>query len=151
MSALGPMFDPQLPGKLLSFIGGIRPEKRTVVPEGETWCLEDIVTHIVDTEIQAYTRLIAILAEPLPRLENYDEQAWTGMGRRTPLNTAKALTLHTRTLVQQALRQSGYDRFRQGLHSERGPTSFVELAQLYDWHIEVHLRQAQRIYGKITS
>jgi hypothetical protein len=41
------------------------------------WNIAEIVAHLVDTEIQAYTRFRSILADDVPYLSNHNEAKWT--------------------------------------------------------------------------
>ena len=140
------------PDEIFGLIDSIDPPKRSIVPKEESWCLDDIIMHIVDTEIQSYVRLISILAEKNPNISNFDEKQWASLGRKVDISTARNVVRFIRSEILRASSKfTGSDlQHRFGIHSVRGPESFVTLSEIYEKHIDSHIKQAKRIIEKLN-
>jgi hypothetical protein len=139
------------PDKFFELIESIDPLIMSIVPKDESWCLDDIIVHIVDTEIQSYVGLISILAENNPNIPNYDEKQWASLGRKIDISTAKNVVRFIRSeILRVSSKFTDSDlQHRFGIHSERGPESFITLSEIYEKHIDSHIKQAKRIIRKL--
>jgi hypothetical protein len=140
------------PEKLFELIESIDPRKMSIVPKDESWCLDDIIVHIVDTEIQSYVRLISILAENNPNIPNYDEKQWASLGRKIDISMARNVVRFIRSeILSVSSKFTGSDlQHRFGIHSVRGPESFITLSEIYENHFDSHINQAKRIIEKLN-
>jgi hypothetical protein len=108
------------------------------------WTVRQLVHHIPDSHLHAYTRFKLALTENEPTIKPYDQAAWAELDdtRATPPEVSLILleALHTRWVVLlRSMTEPAYGRtFR---HPEHGRTFTLEqsLAQ-YAWHSEHHLR-----------
>lgn len=86
---------------------------------------------------------------PIP---NYDEKQWASLGRKIDIFTASNVVLFIRSEILRA--SSKFTRsdlqHRFGIHSVRGPESFVALSEIYEKHIDSHIKQAKRIIEKLN-
>ena len=145
-------YSSEKPDEIFDLIESIDPLKRSIVPKEESWCLDDIIMHIVDTEIQSYVRLISILAEKNPNISNFDEKQWASLGRKVDISVARNVVRFIRSEILRASSKfTGSDlQHRFGIHSVRGPESFVTLSEIYEKHIDSHIKQAKRIIEKLN-
>ena len=139
------------PDEIFGLIESIDPAKRSIVPKDESWCLDDIIMHVVDAEIQSYVRLISILAENNPNIPNYDEKQWASLGRKVDISVARNVVRFIRSEILRASSKfTDSDlQHRLGIHSVRGPESFITLSEIYQKHIDSHIKQAKRIIEKL--
>ncbi|WEK34816.1 MAG: bacillithiol transferase BstA [Candidatus Pseudobacter hemicellulosilyticus] len=89
-----------LPGLLEQAIENL-DEKQLLTPYREGgWSLKQVVHHVADSHINAYTRMKLGLTEDKPVIKPYDEKAWATLADvdTTPINISITLlyTLHTR-------------------------------------------------------
>ena len=106
------------------------------------WSVRQVVHHLPDSHLNAYTRIRLALTEEVPTIKPYEEARWAELpdARRAPVEVSLALleALHARWLV--LLRELGpQEGERQLRHPEYGRLMSVdELLALYAWHGEHH-------------
>jgi uncharacterized damage-inducible protein DinB len=113
------------------------------------WSPRQIVHHLADSHMNAYTRFKLGLTETAPVIKPYDESAWAETAdNRADVATSLAIIegVHRRlVLLLESLEPAAFDRTIQ--HPEhKGPMSLAQLLGLYAWHGEHHVAQitAQR-------
>jgi uncharacterized damage-inducible protein DinB len=109
-------------------------------PEG--WTVRQVVHHVPDSHMNAYTRLKLGLTEDTPTIKPYDEAAWATLDdvRATPIETSLSLleSLHDRWVrVLQAMSPADFDRTIN--HPENGTMTLDQLLALYEWHGRHHV------------
>ena len=109
-------------------------------PEG--WTVRQVVHHVPDSHMNAYTRTKLALTETTPTIKPYDESAWAMLedSRSTPIETSLTLLemLHDRWV--RILRSMNAADFARTLnHPENGVMSLDQLLALYDWHSRHHV------------
>ena len=109
-------------------------------PEG--WTVRQVVHHVPDSHMNAYTRTKLALTEPTPTIKPYDEAAWAKLEdtRSTPIETSLVLleVLHDRWV--RVLRSMTAADFTRTLnHPESGVMSLDQLLALYEWHGRHHV------------
>ena len=105
------------------------------------WTPRQIVHHIADSHMNAYTRFKLGVTEHNPTIKPYDEKLWaeTVDGRTAPLSLSLPLidALHDRWV--RFLRSLDDQAFARTInHPERGPMTLTDLLQLYAWHGRHH-------------
>ncbi len=140
-------YSSKTPELLFEYIADFSHENRLNIPVGEKWSLNDVAIHILDTEIQSYSRLIAIWAEDSPILYNFDEKSWAHLKREVDINEAKSVVTFIRKQIKKMFENINEDLLKNkyGTHSLRGKQSLWDLLTLYENHILSHQNQAQRI------
>jgi hypothetical protein len=114
------------------------------VPQPGKWSIRQIVAHLADAEIVGTMRLRRIIAEDDPKLEAFDQDAWTqnlDYARRKPsqaLETFRRIRGENYELLKD-LPEAAFARV--GIHSERGPLTLKQLLQGYAEHAENHAAQ----------
>jgi len=127
----------------VSMTGAAGPELDYVPGPGK-WSIRQIVAHLADSEMVAGMRLRRIIAEDHPRLEAYDQNAWTSNLDYTRRKTSQALETFRRIRAENhdLLKDLPPQAFeREGIHSERGPMTLKLLLQLIAEHAENHAAQ----------
>ena len=109
------------------------------------WSTVQIVHHIADSHINAYTRLKLALTEDNPTIKPYDEKLWAELPdvADVPLNVSITLihALHRRwTSVLHHLNDTEWDR--KYYHPEiQGYTAIWQMTNHYSWHGTHHAEQ----------
>ena len=121
------------------------------------WSIRQIVAHLADAEMVGAHRFRQVIAEEMPTLIAYDQDAWTrnlDYARRKPkqsLETFRRIRAENYELLK-GLPESAFDRA--GNHSENGPMTLRSLLEGYAGHAESHARQLQEIreaYKKVKG
>ncbi len=121
------------------------------------WSIREIVAHLADAEMVGAHRFRQVIAEEMPTLIAYDQDAWTrnlDYARRKPkqsLETFRRIRAENYELLK-GLPESAFDRA--GNHSENGPMTLRSLLEGYAGHAESHARQLQEIreaYKKVKG
>ena len=108
------------------------------------WTVRQLVHHIPDSHVNAYTRFKLALTEDGPTIKPYDEAAWAELAdtRTTSPEVSLALleALHTRWVaLLRSMSEPSYSRTLR--HPEHGRIfTLEELLAQYAWHSEHHLR-----------
>lgn len=118
------------------------------------WSVAAVVQHLADSEIVWGWRLRSVLAEDRPAIRGYDQDRWSE--RLDYLGADAAASLGVLTVLREShlrlLRAAGpAERARVGVHSERGEESVEHMIRLYAGHDLVHLRQIERIRGRVSE
>ena len=114
-------------------------------PEG--WTLRQVIHHLPDSHLNAYTRFRLALTEEEPLIKPYDEAAWALLSdaRTGPVDVSLALlvALHSRWVaLMRAMDGAQWQRaFR---HPERGRLRLDQALALYAWHGRHHVAHIQR-------
>lgn len=109
-------------------------------PEG--WTVRQVVHHVPDSHLNAYTRFKLTLTEHTPTIKPYDEKAWALLedSRSTAIETSLTLLemLHDRWVrVLRAMTAADFARTLN--HPENGLMNLDQLLAMYDWHSRHHV------------
>lgn len=106
------------------------------------WSIRQVVHHVADSHLNAYTRFKLGLTEDHPTIRPYDEQLWAKLPDtfQVPLNVSLTLlhALHIRWLA--LLKSIQPDQWtRTVVHPEHGRVfTLWELLGMYAWHGDHH-------------
>jgi len=132
----------QTPEKLRAAVAGLSPEQIDTPYRPGGWTVRQVVHHVPDSHLNAYTRFKLALTEQEPAIKTYDEKQWAELedARTAPLDISLALldTLHRRWILSlRSLRAADYARtFR---HPEIGVVDLDKYLALYAWHGRHHV------------
>lgn len=106
------------------------------------WTVRQVVHHVADSHINAYTRFRLAMTEDRPTVRPYDEKGWAELddARAAPIEISLALLdrLHDRWVrLLHSLQPE--DFARTVLHPENGVMSIDHLLQSYSWHGKHHV------------
>ena len=116
------------------------------------WSVTQAVRHLADTELVFGVRIRKMLAEPEPRLPDFDEDLWAAEldYGKSRLEDSLALLQATRDANLRLVRGLPPDRLaRVGHHPERGAESLGLTLKLIAAHDLIHLAQIARIRKSI--
>lgn len=113
------------------------------------WTVRQVVHHVPDSHLNAYTRIRLALTEDNPTIKPYDEARWAELpdARSLPVETSLRLleALHARW-VPLMQRLGAAEGARQFFHPEQGRLIAIdELVAMYAWHGEHHTAHVTRL------
>jgi DinB family protein len=131
------------PVHLRAAVAGLSPHQLDTPYRDKGWTVRQVVHHLPDSHLNAYTRIKLALTEEVPVIKPYEEARWAELpdGRAAPIEPSLNLleSLHQRWVL--LLRQlTPADFRRRFLHPEHGrPFELQETLALYAWHGRHHV------------
>jgi uncharacterized damage-inducible protein DinB len=106
------------------------------------WTVRQLVHHVADSHLNAYTRFRLAFTEENPTIKPYDEAKWAELhdARSLPIDVSLTLldALHERLVT--LLRIQPPEAFARTLnHPENGPMTVDALLSVYGWHGPHHV------------
>jgi hypothetical protein len=131
------------PGALRAAVTDLTPAQLDTVYRDGGWTVRQVVHHVPDSHLNAYTRMKLALTEDEPTIKPYDEARWAELAdvQATPIETSLTLLecLHRRWVL--LLRSLGPKelsrRFRHPEHNRS--IGLDEMLALYAWHGRHHV------------
>jgi uncharacterized damage-inducible protein DinB len=135
-------------------IAGLSRDELLAYPVPGTWSIQQIVLHLMDSDLISSDRMKRVIAEENPTLIGYDETAFARglFYEALDAGLAAGVFAKNRQLTAEILRrvpEEAFDRF--GTHSERGRVKLAQLVQGMVEHLEHHLKfltEKRRLLGK---
>lgn len=130
-------------GKLRQAIRGLTHDDLLAYPVPGTWSIQQIVLHLMDSDLILAERMKRVIAEDNPTLTGFDESKFVKNLCYDAQSAEDAATIFemNRRLFAEVLRRLPDDAFnRTGAHSERGPMTLADLLSGAVRHLEHHLR-----------
>jgi len=132
----------QAPDRLRAAVAGLTHEQLETPYRPDGWTVRQVVHHVVDSHINAYTRLRLALTEDAPTIRPYEEARWAELIDARHMDVEVSLTLldalHQRFVaVLQAMNDSEWQRSY--VHPESGTHSLDYLLEMYAWHGRHHV------------
>jgi hypothetical protein len=131
------------PGRLRAAVSGLTPPQLDTPYRDNGWTVRQVVHHIPDSHLNAYTRIKLALTEDEPTIKPYEEARWAELpdARGGDIEPSLSLLefLHQRWLL--LLRQlSSNDFDRRFRHPEHGRIfGLNEALAMYAWHGRHHV------------
>jgi hypothetical protein len=123
-------------------IAGLTPAQLNAVPMPGTWSIQQIVMHLMDSDLIGSDRMKRVIAEDQPQLIGYDESAFARdlhYDKLDPQLACQVFALN-RQLTATILRNLPDQTFqRVGIHNEAGPLTLAQLVQTFVSHLDRHL------------
>jgi hypothetical protein len=135
-------------------IRGLTAAELNAFPIPGTWSIQQIIIHLMDSDLIGSDRMKRVAAENMPQLIGYDETAFAKNLHYEKLDPAQACEVFrlNRLLTATVLRHLHDTAFeRAGMHSERGRETLAELVESYADHLDHHmkfLREKRSLLGK---
>jgi DinB superfamily len=130
------------PGAVRRAVEGLTETQLDTPYRDGGWTLRQVVHHLPDSHLNAYTRFRLALTEPTPTIRPYFEHLWAELAdaRMAPIELSLALleALHRRwTLLLRSLGPTEWElRY---MHPEHGREwTLDEALAMYAWHGEHH-------------
>ena len=130
------------PARLGTAVDGLSPEQLDTPYRPDGWTVRQVVHHLADSHLNAYTRFKLALTEEEPTVKPYDETRWAELSdaRTAPVEISLVLleSLHRRwVLLLRSLAPADFARRFQ--HPELGVVTLDKNLALYAWHGRHHL------------
>jgi len=132
----------QAPAKLRAAVHGLSAEQLDTPYRSGGWTVRQVVHHLPDSHLNAYTRFKLALTEQEPVIKPYEQDRWAELtdARTAPVELSLALleSLHRRwVLLLRSLTASDFARTFK--HPEMGVVSLDKNLALYAWHGRHHV------------
>jgi uncharacterized damage-inducible protein DinB len=129
------------PMLLRDAVRGLNDEQLDTPYRPGGWTVRQVVHHVADSHMNAYTRFRLALTEDNPTIKPYEEAKWAELPDATSLPVDVSITLldalHKR--LDALLRSTGDELFSRMLsHPENGPMTLDSLLSVYAWHGRHH-------------
>jgi uncharacterized damage-inducible protein DinB len=130
-----------LPAQLRLAVAGLTEEQIETPYRPGGWTVRQVVHHVADSHMNAYTRFRLGLTEDNPTIKPYDEGAWAQLPdvRHVSIDVSLRLleSLHDRLVHLLHLTQPSL--FSRTInHPENGPMTLDALVSMYSWHGRHH-------------
>ncbi len=141
--------------KLKGAVSGLSREDMIWKPTDPTlglWSIQQIVMHMLDSDLIWCARMKSIIAEENPRILGYDEGKFAQRLLNDERDAQSALQLFdlNRRQFTRALRKLPESAFsRTGQHSERGPITLGQSLQWMVEHVDHHVGFIRRKRDKL--
>src|SRR5205807_5268645 len=132
----------QAPARLKAAVKGLTAQQLDTPYREGGWTVRQVVHHVPDSHLNAYTRCKLALTESEPKIRDYDEARWADLAdtRDTPVEVSLALleALHRRwVILWRGLQEQDFSRTYQ--HPQSGVTSLQQALAQYAWHRAHHV------------
>jgi uncharacterized damage-inducible protein DinB len=140
--------------QLQQAIRGLSSADRNAFPVPGTWSIQQIVMHMMDSDLIAADRMKRVIAEDRPTLIGYNETLFAQRLPYDELDAEKACDIFAlnRRLMGEILKRQPDAAFqRTGLHSETGEITLEYLVKTYAGHLDHHMkfvREKRQLLGK---
>ncbi len=130
------------PVRLRAAVQGLSPQQLDTPYRPGGWTVRQVVHHVPDSHLNAYTRFKLALTEDEPTIKPYDEARWAELAdvRTAPLGVSFRLleALHQRWVL--LLRSLRPEDFRRTLrHPQQGVMTLEQMLCYYAWHGRHHV------------
>jgi hypothetical protein len=132
----------EMPARLAAAVAGLNTAQLDTPYRPGGWTVRQLVHHIADSHMNAFTRFKLALTENEPTIKTYEEALWAELAdtRTPPIESSMAIieNLHTRWVI--LLRSLGpSDWPRKFRHPEWGAATVDFLLAQYSWHSRHHV------------
>lgn len=130
------------PSQLRAAIAGLSDAQLDTPYRPGGWTVRQLVHHVADSHMNAYTRFRLAFTEENPTIKPYEESKWAELADARTMPTDISLTIldamHSRLVT--LLRAMPADTFaRKMSHPENGPMTVDALLSVYAWHGRHHV------------
>ena len=130
------------PANLRAAVRGLSDAQLDTPYRPEGWTVRQVVHHVPESHLNAYTRFKLALTEDTPTIKAYDEDGWSKTRDivTTPVEPSLVLleALHDRWVrLLETLSDAEFDRAFH--HPENGRMNLHQLLALYQWHGRHHV------------
>ena len=131
----------RVPDTLREAVADLSPEQLDTPYRSGGWTVRQVVHHLPDSHLNAYTRFKLALTEDIPTIRTYEEAIWAELPDAAgPIEPSLQLldALHSRWMyLLERVDGTGWKRRLQ--HPEVGEIGMDDLLALYAWHGRHHV------------
>lgn len=142
-----------LPALIEESIAGLDDAQLDTPYRDGGWTIRQVVHHVADSHLNAFTRFKLVLTEEYPTLRPYDQDRWAELPDTLSLPVEVSVrllhALHERmaTVVETA----GDEAWSWlAYHPENGDMSFDDLTRTYAWHGRHHVEQITGLRSRMS-
>lgn len=136
------------PAKIVSLIRGLTGRHLAKRPAPGKWSIQEIITHLADTEMVMCCRSRWIAFEDHPTLVPFDQEKWAAgrvREKEPAAETIERFRLLRRTQLRLFRQVSKRELRRTGFHPERGVVTLQVQLETLAGHDLNHLAQIRRL------
>jgi DinB superfamily len=138
----------QFPKQARQAVAGLSAAQLDTPYRAGGWTIAQVIHHIADSHIVAFTRMKFVLAEEHPTVKPFNENVWAQQadGAGAPVEDSLLILdgLHAR--MARLLAAQPPSAFERGaLHPERGEVTLADLLDTYAWHGPHHLEAIAKL------
>ena len=129
------------PGALRSAVSHLNDTQLDTPYRPGGWTVRQLVHHVADSHMNAYTRFRLALTEDNPTIKPYEEAAWAELedARTLPISVSLSLLDGMHERLVELLRATPQESFQRRLsHPDNGPMTIDALLTTYSWHGRHH-------------
>ena len=129
------------PDLLRAAVSGLTDEQFDTAYRPGGWTVRQLVHHVADSHMNAYTRFRLALTEENPTIKPYHEAAWAELedARTLPVSLSLDLLDRMHRRLDVLLRATSAGSFARTLsHPDTGPMTIDALLNTYAWHGKHH-------------
>jgi hypothetical protein len=131
-----------VPARMREAVAGLGGAQLDTPYRDGGWTARQVVHHVPDSHLNAYTRVKMALTEDEPTIKPYDEAAWAKLidSSETPIEVSLTLleTVHDRW-VRVLRAMTAADFARTLIHPDHGVMTLDWLIAMYAWHGRHHV------------
>jgi hypothetical protein len=136
------------PAHLRAAVSGLTDAQLDTPYRPGGWTVRQVVHHVPDSHLNAYTRFKLGLTEEEPLIRTYEEQIWAELpeARTAPVEVSLRLleAIHERWLL--ALRALTAEAWKRTIrHPQWGTVTLDGLLAMYAWHSRHHVAHVTRL------
>jgi hypothetical protein len=131
-----------LPRDLRHALAQLPPSRLDLPYRDGGWTARQVVHHLADSHMNAYTRIKLALTEETPAIKTYDEQLWAEMpdGKHADPSLSLGILDGVHQRLHLLLESLSPEQFaRTATHPQWGVMTVDFLVQLYAWHCRHHV------------
>jgi uncharacterized damage-inducible protein DinB len=132
----------EFPNVLHQTVKDLNPEQLNTPYRDGGWTVRQVIHHLTDSNINAYTRFKFALTEDQPTIKPFNEKKWAELPDSLQTDPTVSITLlkavHSRW-VDLLLSMDEKDFSRCFIHPENGKMNLNQALAFYAWHSKHHL------------
>ena len=141
-----------LPSKFINLLGGWTEEQYNTPYRPDGWTIRQLIHHVADSHINAYTRCRLALTEDNPVIKPYEEHLWAELpdAKAAPVELSLQLIRYVHLRWVLLLNSMGETELaRTYIHPASGRTFRMdEVIANYAWHSEHHYQHAYQLAAR---
>lgn len=141
-----------LPSKFINLLGGWTEEQYNTPYRPDGWTIRQLIHHVADSHINAYTRCRLALTEDNPVIKPYEEHLWAELpdAKAAPVELSLQLIRYVHLRWVLLLNSMGETELaRTYIHPASGRTFRMdEVIANYAWHSEHHYQHAYKLAAR---
>jgi DinB superfamily len=136
----------RLPDDLQQAVAGLTDAQLDTPYRAGGWTVRQVVHHLADSHMNAYTRVRLLLTEDEPTIKPYDQDKWATLpdARTLPVDVSLALLRPLHVRMAAAFRNVPTEAWsRSARHPDYGRLTLDQFLNEYAWHGHHHLEQIE--------